>query len=343
MFALRRTRASVVPGTSAAVAAVAVLLAGCTPGQPDGEQDADASASSDTVTLVTHDSFALSEGLVEGFEKESGLTVEVNKAGDAGTLANELVLTKDAPLGDVVFGIDNTFGSRVTDAGVIDGELTPVDRGDVCINADKAWFQEQNLPIPETLDDLADPRYQGLLVVTNPASSSPGLAFLLATVGAFGETGFGDYWGALVENDVKVVDSWEDAYFVDFSGSEGKGDRPLVLSYSTSPASTVGADGESTTTALLETCFRQEEYAGVLAGAENPEGAQRFVDFLLSPEVQADLPGSMYMYPADESVELPAEWVEHAPLAESPHEVAPQDVAANRDAWIEAWTSIVLG
>ncbi|GAA1876497.1 thiamine ABC transporter substrate-binding protein [Myceligenerans crystallogenes] len=339
MFVLRRNRALAV---LTAAAGAAVLLAGCT-SQPDGEAEPDAPASPDTVRLVTHDSFVLSEGLVEDFEKESGFTVEVNKAGDAGALANELVLTRGAPLGDVVFGVDNTFASRVTDAGVIDGDLRPVDKGDVCVNADKAWFREQNLPVPETLDDLADPRYQGLLVVTNPASSSPGLAFLLATVGAYGESGFGDYWGALVENDVKVVDSWEDAYFVDFSGSEGKGDRPLVLSYSTSPASTVTDDGESTTTALLDTCFRQEEYAGVLEGAANPEGAQKFVDFLLGEQVQADLPGSMYMYPADDDVELPAEWVEHAPLAEDPHQVAPEEIAENRDAWIEAWTSIVLG
>lgn len=320
----------------------ALLLAGCT-AQPDGGSGAEGSPSSDTVTLVTHDSFALSDGLLEDFEQRSGLTVEVNAAGDAGTLANQLVLTKDAPLGDAVFGVDNTFASRVTDEDVIDGELTPVDRGDVCINADTTWFDEQGLAVPRTLEDLADPRYQGLLVVTNPASSSPGLAFLLATVDAFGDTGFGDYWAALRENDVKVVDSWEDAYYVDFSGADGEGDRPLVLSYSTSPAATVGDDGESTTTALLETCFRQEEYAGVLAGAQNPEGARRLVEFLLTEPVQRDLPGSMYMYPVDEGVKLPEAWAKHAPLAEEPHTVDPDEIAERRDAWIEAWTSIVLG
>jgi thiamine transport system substrate-binding protein len=260
------------PPEPAGSTAAVLLLAGCT-GQPGGGTDADATTPSDTVTLVTHDSFALSDGILEEFEEETGLTVTVNAAGDAGTLANQLVLTKDAPLGDAVFGIDNTFASRVTDEGVLAGDLVQIDRGDVCINADKEWFAEQSLDVPETLADLTEPAYQGLLVVTNPATSSPGLAFLLATVGAFGETGFGDYWQALRENDVKIVDSWEDAYFVDFSAADGQGDRPLVLSYSTSPAYTVNDAGESTTSALLETCFRQEEYAGVLAGGGPPPRA----------------------------------------------------------------------
>ncbi|RPF19629.1 thiamine ABC transporter substrate-binding protein [Myceligenerans xiligouense] len=339
MTTFRRTT---VTTATAASAAAALLLSGCT-GQPEGDQGADASPASDTVTLVTHDSFALSDGILAKFEDETGLTVEVNAAGDAGTLANQLVLTKDAPLGDAVFGIDNTFASRVTEEGVIAGDLAQIDQGDVCINADKEWFAEQNLDAPETLADLAEPGYQGLLVVSNPATSSPGLAFLLATYDAFGENGFGDYWQALRENDVKVVDSWEDAYYVDFSGADGEGDRPLVLSYSTSPAYTVTDDGESTTTALLDTCFRQEEYAGVLTGADNPDGAWELVRFLQSDTVQEDLPGSMYMYPAHEDVPLPAEWVKHAPLAEDPYEVAPEDIAAHRDEWIEAWTAIVLG
>ncbi|GAB4086653.1 thiamine ABC transporter substrate-binding protein [Myceligenerans cantabricum] len=324
---------------TAASAATALLLTGCT-GQPDSEESA---GQPDTVTLVTHDSFALSDGILERFEKESGLTVEVNTAGDAGTLANQLVLTKDAPVGDVVFGIDNTFASRVTDEDVIAGDLLQVDRGDVCINADKEWFAEQSLKIPETLEELAAPEYQGLLVVTNPATSSPGLAFLLATVDEFGDTGFGDYWGALRGNDVKVVDSWEDAYYVDFSGGDGEGDRPLVLSYSTSPAATVGDDGRSTTSALLKTCFRQEEYAGVLEGTDNSEGASELVSFLLSDPVQEDLPTSMYMYPVSDRTKLPEGWAEHAPLAQDPYELEADEIAENRDEWIEAWTAIVLG
>lgn len=344
-------------GTVAGAAAVALLVAGCAGGsEPGGAGDPSASG---TVTLVTHDSWALDEKLVERFEQESGLTVEVSAAGDAGTLVNQLVLTKDSPLGDAVFGIDNTFASRALEAGVVEeytpaglpdgveqvgSALTPVDQGDVCVNADEAWFDEAGLDVPRTLEDLADPEYRDLLVVTNPATSSPGLAFLLATVGAFGEDGFEDYWASLVDNGVKVADSWEDAYYVDFSGAGEGGERPLALSYATSPAFTVTEDGsESTTSALLETCFRQVEYAGVLAGSDNPEGARALVDFLLTQDVQAALPESMYMYPADPSVELPQDWQRFAPQADAPFEVAPAEVSEHRDEWIERWTAAVVG
>lgn len=345
----------------AGAVAAALLLAGCsngaeTGGSGTGEGDPTASG---TVTLVTHDSWALDEQLVDQFEQDSGMTVEVSAAGDAGTLVNQLVLTKDAPLGDAVFGIDNTFASRALDAGVLEeytpaglpdgaeqlgGALTPVDQGDVCVNADQAWFDESGLEVPATLEDLADPAYRDLLVVTNPATSSPGLAFLLATIGAFGEDGFEDYWASLVDNGVKVADSWEDAYYVDFSGAGEGGERPLALSYATSPAFTVSEDGsESTTSALLETCFRQVEYAGVLAGSDNPEGARALVDFLLTQDVQAALPESMYMYPADSSVQLPEDWQKFAPQAEQPFEVDPAQVSEHRDEWIERWTETVVG
>ena len=327
-----------------------------------GDTGAGQSTATDTVTLVTHDSFAVSDDVLAAFEEESGLTVKQVAPGDGGALVNQLVLTKDAPLGDVVFGIDNSFATRAIDEGVLDpytptglaesaaqyavgdGELTPIDVGDVCVNVDHAWFTAQGLPEPVTLDDLTKPEYEDLLVVTNPATSSPGLSFLLATVGAYGEDGWEGYWAELKDNGVKVVDGWSDAYSVDFSGSEGKGPRPLALSYSTSPAFTVSEDGTSTSTgALLDTCFCQVEYAGVLAGAETPEGAKKLVDFLVSDAFQADIADNMYMYPANADVALPEGWAEFAPLSPAPFEVAPADITAHRDEWIKAWTSTVIG
>ncbi|MBN0041783.1 thiamine ABC transporter substrate-binding protein [Cellulosimicrobium cellulans] len=347
-------------GTTLALLALAACGGGDTTSGSGGD-DASSDAGG-TVTLVTHDSFAVSDEVLAAFEKQSGLTVEQVAPGDGGALVNQLILTKDSPLGDVVFGIDNTFASRAIDEGVLapytpedlsdsaasyavgDGdELTAVDLGDVCVNVDHAWFADAGIPEPVTLEDLAKPEYRDLLVVTNPATSSPGLAFLLATVGAFGEDGFEDYWADLRANGVKVVDGWSDAYYVDFSGSEGAGPRPLVLSYSTSPAFTLTEDGSASTTgALLDTCFRQVEYAGVLANAKNPEGAQQLLDFLVSEAFQADVPEQMYMYPADDSVALPDGWAEFAPLADEPFEVAPADIAAHRDEWIKAWTATVV-
>lgn len=341
------------------------LLAGCSGGAaatPSASSPA-ALTESKTLTVVTHDSFALSDALTKEFAASSGYTVKYVQPGDGGALVNQLILSKDSPLGDVVYGIDNTFAGRALAAGVVTpytpaslpasagtleaddtGRLTPIDFGDVCVNADRKWFAAKQLAIPATLDDLARPEYAKLLVVENPASSSPGLAWLTATVGAKGDPGYLDYWAALQANGVKVVKGWTEAYSSEFSGSSGKGSRPLVVSYSTSPAFEVpkGAK-ESNTVALLQTCFRQVEYAGVIAGAQNEVGARKFIDFLLSKKVQADIPGQMYMYPADTSVELPTEWQQHAPLAEQPFTVSAETISAKRDGWIRDWTAKVLG
>lgn len=324
--------------TSTALAAAAVLtLAAC--GQPAAEEAT--SEAPTALTVVSHESFVMPDELKERFAEESGLDVTYTTLADTGSMVNQLVLTKDSPLGDVVFGIDNTFASRATDEGIIAGQgLTEIDFGDVCVNADLGWFDEQGLPLPETLDDLAYPQYRDLFVTPSPASSSPGLAFLFATVGAKGD-GWLDYWRALEDNGALVVSGWTEAYNVEFTAGEGQGDRPLVLSYSTSPAWTIGDDGESTTTALLDTCFRQTEYAGVLEGAANPEGAQQFVDFLLTPEFQSSIPENMYMYPADTSVELPEEWVRFAPLSDAPIELSSEEIDANREQWIQEWTEAI--
>jgi thiamine transport system substrate-binding protein len=260
-----------------------------------------------------------------------------------------------------VYGIDNTFASRALDADILapyespeigqdadrfavddTDRLSAIDYSDVCINADTEWFAEQDLAVPRTLTDLADPAYEDLLVVTNPATSSPGLAFLVATVDAFGDGGWSDYWGQLRDNGVKVVDGWSDAYFVDFSGSEGEGPRPLVLSYASSPPSEV-RQGEASTQALLDTCFRQVEYAGVVAGGQNPEGAEQLIDFLLSQEFQEDVPGQMYVYPVSPQAQLPPQWERFAPLAEDHYEMSTQEIDANREAWIQEWTEVVVG
>ena len=347
--------------TAVAVLAAASLTACSAIGSGS---DPSASGTTGTVTLVTHDSFALTDGILADFTKQTGLQVKVVQPGDAGTLVNQLVLTKDVPLGDLVYGIDNSFASRAIDEGVVEpytstapaaadaaeyavegsDALTAIDKGDVCINVDHAWFTQHQVAEPVTLQDLTKPEYKDLLVVPNAVTSSPGLAFLLATVGAFGDDGWQAYWTALKANGVQIADGWSDAYETDFSGGGGGGPRPIVLSYSSSPPFTVPEGGtEPTTGALLDTCFRQVEYAGVLAGAANPAGAEKLLDFLLSDEVQADIPGSMYMYPVSSAVSLPAEWASWAPLATDPFEVSPADITAHRAAWLEDWSAAVIG
>lgn len=313
------------------------------------------------VTLVTHDSFAVDKKVLAAFEKSSGVTVTLLAQGDAGALVNKLVLTKDNPLGDAVFGIDNTFASRALEAGILqpytspeagngsdkysvggDNRLSAVDYGDVCINVDHAWFTSHHLKEPVSYEDLAQPAYQNLLVVESPATSSPGLAFLLGTIDHFGADKWADYWTALKNNGVKVTAGWTDAYSVDFSGSSGKGARPLVVSYASSPPDEV-RNGVAPTGALLNTCFRQVEYAGVLTGAKNPTGARQVVDFLLSQQFQAGVAEQMYVYPVDRTTALPADWQKFAPVAPHPATMDPAEIAAQRESWISRWSDLIEG
>lgn len=324
----------------------------------------DAPAGSGEVVLVTHESFTLPDEVIEEFTAQTGYTLTVQAVGDAGAMANQLVLTAGSPLGDVVFGIDNTFASRVVNEGVLttyspelpDGAadhaltgeaaeyLTPISYGDVCVNIDDVWFEENGITPPATLAELTDPTYQDLFVTPGATDSSPGLAFLLATIGEFGEDGWQDYWSDLVGNGARITSGWSDAYYVDFTAGGGDGDRPIVLSYASSPPFTIPeGEQEPTTSALLDTCFRQVEYAGVIEGAENVEGAQALVDFLLSDEVQAEIPDAMYVYPASAEVDLPELWSQWAQVASDPIEVSPEEIEAGREAWVLEWADVAAG
>lgn len=315
------------------------------------------SGSDDEVVLLTHDSFALPEELLTSFKDQTGLTIKVIKESDAGQLSSSIALTAGSPRGDVVYGIDNTFASRVLDADALEpytspdndlgpnedalpdpNRLTAVDRGDVCVNVDSDWFAQRGQTPPQNFADLADARYKGLTVVMDPATSSPGMAFLLATIAAYPSSsagGWEGYWQRLKDNDVAVAPGWTEAYNQEFTAGEGKGSKPIVVSYASSPAYL------PTTKALLNTCFEQIEYAGVLRGAENVEGAQKVVDFLISEPVQAALPESMYVYPIRTGTPLPAEWAQYAP--EPPFAATmPLDVISkNREAWQQEWRTVM--
>jgi thiamine transport system substrate-binding protein len=305
-----------------------LILTGCAP-----------TSQSPVVTLVAHDSFAISDESIAEFEQQSGMKLEIVRAGDAGSVTNRLVLTKDSPIGDVVFGIDNTFRGVADKNDLIAGSLSEVTYSDVCFNYDRVWFETNNLTPPTTWRDLILPVYEGLTVVSNPFTSSPGLAFLATTVAAFGENGFEAFWQQLRANEVKVATGWEEAYFTEFSGSAGKGEYPLVLSYSSSPAAEVRDDGISQTVSLLDECFRQIEYVGVLQGASNPEGAKELVEYLLAEQFQSTIPGLMYVYPVNPNAVIPAEWAEFGPPARSTIGEG-LDIANSRDSWQDKWSLI---
>ncbi len=291
------------------------------------------------VVLVTHDSFVMSKELIADFDKTSGYTLKLLKAGDAGSLTNRLILTKAAPIGDAVFGIDNTFASLATSNQIIDGSLSPTDYGDVCFNYDKTWFALHKFAAPSSISELTLSKYKGLTVIENPNLSSTGLSFLAATVDIFGSSDWETYWRSLKKNGVKVDNGWDAAYFTDFSGSSGKGSYPIVLSYASSPADEVRSDGQSQTASMTDGCFRQTEYAGVLKNAKNSKGARAVVKYLLSANFQATFPKAMYMYPIVPGTPIPAAWSSFTQLASHTYGDT-LDFTANRKSWLAKWSAI---
>jgi len=319
---------------------------------------------------MTHDSFSVSEPVVAAFQSQCGCTVQFLKAGDTGLALNKAILSKTNPLADVFFGVDNSFLSRALASDIFEpyaspaladipdelkldpsNRLLPVDFGYVTLNYDREYFAENQIPLPVSVQDLTDPAYQGLLVVQNPATSSPGLAFLLTTVAVFGETGsytYLDFWRDLRANDVFVTGGWSEAYYGQFSGGSGEGDHPLVVSYATSPAAEVFfADpqpAESPTGNLIFPggSFKQIEFVGVLKGARAPDLAQQWVDFMLGETFQADIPLQMWVYPARTGTPLPDVFTRFAQAPADPAALTPEQIEAGREDWLMAWTDVVL-
>lgn len=312
------------------------------------------------VRLLTHDSFNISEGVLEAFEAETGIDVEVVEGADTGTVVSQIILTKDNPVADVVFGVDNTFLQRTLDEGIfvpyespalgnvlpelatgLDGQVTPIDYGDVCVNY---WKDEVGENPPESMDDLTDEQFRGKFVTQNPEISSPGLAFMLATIARYGEDGWEDYWQRLRDNDVAVTSGWTEAYYTEFTA--GGGERPIVTSYASSPVAEViygdPRPDEPPTGIIEDSCFRQVEYAGILKGTDNLAGSQMLIDFMLSDAFQEDIPLNMFVFPASSTATLPADFVEHAVIPETPLSLPAERIAEMRNQWTDRWVEIVL-
>lgn len=337
----------------------ATVLTGCT--SQGSAPSARPSVAGTTVRLLTHDSFALSEDLIAAFESETGMNLEIIPGGDAGSVTAGAILAAGAPTADVIFGVDNSLVHRAAEEGVFaeysspelaqvipalredtsDGFVTPIDYGDVCVNIDTQWFSERSLTPPTSIDQLTDPQYADLLVVQDPATSSPGLAFLMATVSRYGED-WPAYWADLRNNGVRVSGSWTDAYYSDFSVSGGE--RPLVVSYASSPpAELVFAEppvpDAPRSAALTDGCFRQVEYAGILRGTPNRTGAELVVDWLLSEAVQADIPLTMFVFPAREEVALPTVFTDFAGEVADPETLSADYLAAHGSQIVETWST----
>lgn len=328
-------------------------------------ESTDSPAGTNTITLMSHDSFDASPEVIAAFEQANNVKIEFLRSGDAGAALNQAILSKENPLADVFFGVDNTFFSRALAGGIFEAyaspmladipvelkldpenRLLPVDYGDVCLNYDKGWFAEKKLTPPASLEDLLKDEYKGLTVVENPATSSPGLAFLLATVVHFGDPGYLDFWEKMKAQDVLVVDGWEDAYYGQFTRYEG--DRPIVVSYASSPpvevffADPPVTDAPTASVTGDEACFRQIEFIGILAGTQKRMLAEKLVDFLLGQQFQEDIPLKMFVFPANQKAALPELFQDYAQLSPNPATLPPADIAAKREEWINAWNEVVL-
>lgn len=337
------------------ITAIILLATACTP-QPVEPQ---------VLTVMTHDSFAISESVVSYFESENNVEVQFLEVGDTGTAVNKAALSKGNPLADVFYGLDNTFLSRALEEGIFEAyrsplldeidlvfqldttnQALPVDFGDVCLNYQKSYFEERELAPPTSLEDLILPAYRDLLTVQNPATSSPGLAFLMTTVGYFGEEGYLGYWESLMENGVEIVNDWETAYYSAFS--QAGGPDPIVVSYGSSPpfevifAEEPLADAPTAAVTSPGTCFRQIEFVGILKGTENRVLAEKWVDYMLSPTFQEDIPLNMYVFPVNSRAVLEETFQKYLEVPEITADVTPAMIAEGRERWINDWTETVL-
>lgn len=318
-----------------------------------------------TLSVMTHDSFSASESVITEFETANNVKVQIITSGDAGAALNKAILSKDNPIADVFYGLDNTFLSRaltedifipynspllaeIPDQYKLDPEnrAIPVDWADVCLNYDLKYFTDHRLSPPQNLEDLLKPEYKSALVVENPATSSPGLAFLFTTISHFGVNKYLDYWRGLVSNDVLVVSDWNTAYYTNFS--RWGGDRPIVVSYGSSPpfevieANSPEAIPQTAVITSDDTCFRQIEFAGILRGTKNQDLAEKWIDFMLSTNFQQDMPLQMYVFPVNPNAKLNDIFQKFLSIPNKPAYLTPDDIAANRETWINAWTETVL-
>lgn len=379
----RRRRRSALTVLAVAVAVALVALTGCGTGAtstptkgsatllpPASQVPPKVFPEGTTVKLITHDSFAVSDSVLKAFTDQTHVKVDIIHTGDAVTEVNRAILTAGNPEGDVLFGIDQSmlssaFAAKLFDpyqsAGLasvpakyqIDDQhrVTPIDHGDVCINFDRKAFTAAGLTVPDSFEALAQPDLKGKLVVEDPSASSPGLAFLLATIAHFGggndtsgNAAWLQYWKQLKANGVTVSNGWEDAYYGQFSGGSGKGDKPLVVSYASSPpAEVANADvpvDQTPTGVVPSTCYTQIEFAGVLRGTTQPDAAHALIDFLLSVPFQNDVPGQMYVYPVNSDAQLPTIFAKYTTPVPDPLQLPYDQVGANRDRWIQQWSSV---
>ena len=311
--------------------------------------------------VIVHSSFDLPKPLLAKFESEAGVKLKIIKGGDSGEMLNKLILTKKAPIADVVYGIDNAQAVKAKAADVLDvydgissqgeskaefaGMAVAVDYGFVTLNYDKATVAKRGTPLPKSLEELTQPAYKKWLVVENPATSGPGYAFLLATIANMGEEKAFAWWKSMRGNGMKVAKGWTEAYYTDFSRNGGA--YPIVVSYASSPAAEVFYSKEKLTDSptaslfLPGAVFRQVEGVALIKGGKQRVEAEKFLEFMRSADVQEAMQTTMWMYPIQNTTKR-ADAMRFAPEPAKFDSLPPAVIAEKGAEWISRWTKTVL-
>jgi thiamine transport system substrate-binding protein len=196
-------------------------------------------------------------------------------------------------------------------------------------------WNERETTAPETFDGLLDPAHEGELIVQNPTSSATGQAFLLHTIAAKGEEGYLEYWRELRESGVRVLGTWADAY-----NAYSNGEAPMVVSYSTDQvfANESGEPmAEHQIRFLNDQGYANPEGMARFASSERTDLANGFMDFVLSPEIQAGIAVRNVQFPATETAELPENF---AKFAHAPPEAVTftyDELKGSLSEWTDAW------
>jgi thiamine transport system substrate-binding protein len=298
--------------------------------------------------VYTYDSFVTEWGpgpaVEAAFEATCGCDLQFVGAGDGAALLARVQLEGARSEADVVLGLDTNLTARAAATGL----FAPHGRTDLALDLPVAWDDPVFLPFdwgyfafvhdttklaepPASFRELADSDVS--ILIQDPRSSTPGLGLLMWVKAAYGDAA-PEIWAGLADNIVTVTPGWSEAY-----GLFLEGEADMVLSYTTSPAYHLIAEEDPTKAAASfeEGHYLQVEVAGMLAGTDQPELAQAFLDFMLSDAFQSAIPTTNWMYPAVTPEAGLPEGFETLITPASSLLLSPAEAEAQRDAALDEW------
>ncbi len=307
-------------------------------------------AAEKTLTVYTYESFISEWGpgakVAEAFEQTCECKVDYVGVADGVELLTRLKLEGENSKADIVLGLDTNLVAEAKATGYFaphgldtatlkvpggfsDDSFVPYDYGHFAVVYDTEALKDP----PESLEELVEGDPNQKIVIEDPRTSTPGLGLLLWVKSVYGDRA-GEAWAKLKDRVLTVTPGWSEAY-----GLFTKGEAPMVFSYTTSPAYHMVAENTDRyqAAAFAEGHYIQIEVAGVTKNTKEPELARQFLAFMTGPEFQSIIPTTNWMMPVGETKEpLPAAF-DKLVKPEKTFLMSPQEVAANRKAWIDEW------